>query len=413
MSTMRNASVEPNSMHGMDQLQQCLRNKPQDMALKDLMLVAGETRRLDLPWTASPAQLLAIQQRCIDMRAYDDVVCLPRGIASVEFEKMLGYPGKPKTWEYLLLCGPYGKYLLEGCLQATVQKVVFEYLDLLGLMWKKTITLSILVKLETRLPIILTAMEKVLPAWELDMNRHQMIHMVEAIRANGPCWAWAMFGFERFWKHLKDWMTQTSHPEATMFNAHAAFKTSCMALPEVAAQLLEDEADFVWQGHSAQCASSAFGYTMQTFDHATNQLILPSYLQAHEHVPIELTDSQGSKCFGFGQYPDRHAWRAELHLYYVQEPDLCKSCDCCPDYKQLWLNFAQTQVSGSITKKRLPDLLNDWYQWSKQQPDLCEAARVLCYGPKLTAQIYDRATIDGVAFATTGQKARRDLAIVW
>ena len=224
------------------------------------------------------------------MRAYDDVVCLPQGIASVQFEQMFGYPGKPKTWEYLLLCGPYGKYLLEGCMHPPIQKAVFEYLDLLGLMWQKSISQADLTKLETRVPIILAMLEDLLPAWELNMNRHQIVHLVEAIRVNGPCWAWAMFGFERMWKHLKDWMTQKSHPEATMFNAHAAFKAACLALPEVAQQLLADEQDLVWEGHSAQSANYAFSYTMQTFDRHTNQLILPSFLQANEHVAIELTD---------------------------------------------------------------------------------------------------------------------------
>ena len=39
------------------------------------------------------------------------------------------------------MAGPYGKYLLEDCFHPEVQAVVFEYLDLLGLMWQKTISL--------------------------------------------------------------------------------------------------------------------------------------------------------------------------------------------------------------------------------------------------------------------------------
>ena len=127
------------------------------------------------------------------------------------------------------MAGPYGKYLLEDCFHPTVQVVVFEYLDLLGLMWQKTISAEQLTHLEDRVPIVSTLMEILLPAWELDLNRHKMIHLVRAIRKNGPCWTWAMFGMERFWKHLVDWMTQRSHIEATIFNAHYAFKTACLA----------------------------------------------------------------------------------------------------------------------------------------------------------------------------------------
>ncbi|DBA87959.1 TPA: hypothetical protein ACH3X1_004944 [Trebouxia sp. C0004] len=203
------------------------------------------------------------------MRLYDQVVCLPRGIASVEFEKAFGYPGKVITSGYLLLAGPYGKYLLEDCFHPEVQVVVFESLDLLGLMWEKTITDSDLKKLERRLPIVLTVMELLLPAWELDLNRHHMIHLVAAIRANGP----------------------------------------------------------------------------------------------------------------------------------LQFSELCKACTCCPAYDALWMDFLQAEVGGGVTKRRLPGLLDEWYDWGRCQPQLCQLAQQLCYGPKLSAEVFDRATIQGVPFS--------------
>ncbi|KAL0031481.1 hypothetical protein WJX77_002644 [Trebouxia sp. C0004] len=67
----------------------------------------------NLDWTATPQALSTAKQRCEDMRIYDDVVFVPPGIRTVEFEKVLGSAGKVKTWEYLLMAGPYGKYLLE------------------------------------------------------------------------------------------------------------------------------------------------------------------------------------------------------------------------------------------------------------------------------------------------------------
>ena len=44
------------------------------------------------------------------------------------------------------MAGPFGKYGLEDCFHPDVQVVVFEYLDLIGLMWEKTTssTLSML-----------------------------------------------------------------------------------------------------------------------------------------------------------------------------------------------------------------------------------------------------------------------------
>lgn len=49
-----------------------------------------------------------------------------------------------------------------------------------------------------------------------------------------------MFGFERFWNYLTDWKSQTSRPEATMFNAHHASKAACLALTAVGKQELLD-----------------------------------------------------------------------------------------------------------------------------------------------------------------------------
>ena len=91
------------------------------------------------------------------------------------------------------------------------------------------------------MPELLAELERVLPAWELDINRHMMLHLVQNIRQNGPCWTWSMFGFERLWGRLTKWMLQTSHPEATMINAFKAFKTASRVCPDLFGNVLSDE----------------------------------------------------------------------------------------------------------------------------------------------------------------------------
>jgi len=63
---------------------------------------------------------------------------------------------------------------------------------------------------------ILSEMKRLLPAWELDINRHNILHLVESIRSFGPPWAWSMWGFERMWSTLKQWMAQPAYPERNM-----------------------------------------------------------------------------------------------------------------------------------------------------------------------------------------------------
>lgn len=98
-------------------------------------------------------------------------------------------------------------------------------------------------------------MEIVLPALELDINCHMVLHVVEGIRQNGPCWTWAMFGFERLWDRLVKWMSQKSYPEATMLNAFKAMKTATVAAPDLLADTMDDDPD---EAHGGQFHQSCF-----------------------------------------------------------------------------------------------------------------------------------------------------------
>ena len=113
-------------------------------------------------------------------------------------------------------------------------------MDLLGLLWQKSITLERLGEIEVAIPKALADLERLLPAWELDINRHMVLHLVEGIRQNGPCWTWSMFGFERLWGRLTKWMLQTVYPEATMLNAFKAFKTATTAAPALFNDIMSD-----------------------------------------------------------------------------------------------------------------------------------------------------------------------------
>ena len=55
----------------------------------------------------------------------------------------------------------------------------------------------------------------------------------------------------------------------------------------------------------------------------------------------------------------------------------------------------------------LQGLLEEWYKWGQQQPDLCQQAKMLCFGPCQTAEVFDRSTIQGVPFSTTKTKGKK------
>ncbi len=376
----------------------------------------------DLPWAVNKEQHAAAVKRCEAMRATGTTCCLPSGVAPCHFEKALGEPGTLKASEYLLLAGPIGKYILEGCFHEEQQHVIFEYLDLLGILWQKSISLDQLQYVESAMPRLLTDLERLLPAYELDMNRHMMLHVVEAIRLYGPGWTYSMFGYERLWLRLKKWMTQTTYPEATMFNAFQTFKAVCLAIPQLAAQVHGDDVDDVHGGK----ANTPFYHAPHTFDRQTFALKLPSFLQTTEDVPITLYDSQGPQLFGAEMdMPDEHQWQAEFHLFYCNFPNLCRACAClnpatcpCPDYCQLWRDFLAATQQQQPVKRDIPEALGQWHQWAMVQHAagrLDEHQVSVCSGPVCYARVFDRASINHITFAATrveGSKKARDSVVL-
>ena len=235
------------------------------------------------------------------------------------------------------------------------------------------------------MPQVLTRLEQLLPAWELNMNRHMMLHLAAAVRQHGPCWAWSMFGFERLWDRLTRCMFQTSHPEATMIKSWKAFITCCIADPSRVEELhhVSDKADHA----SAAAGELSIHYLPETFDKQTYQLKLPDFMQSIVSTPVVLFDSCGAKEFGTRRHKDRHGRRAELHLLYCKMPGLCKPCSCtdagscsCLQYHQLWDKFLTDPNRGNPTKQQLPASLVAWRAWAIEQSDLSEDARASAMG---------------------------------
>jgi len=88
-----------------------------------------------------------------DSTLLDPFICIPSEFYGRHFEKGLGMPGALKSSECLLLAGPVGKYLLQGCMHSAQQAAVFDYLDLVGAFWEKTFTEERLQYIERQVPI--------------------------------------------------------------------------------------------------------------------------------------------------------------------------------------------------------------------------------------------------------------------
>ena len=79
------------------------------------------------------------------------------------------------------------------------------------------------------------------------------------------------------------------------------------------------------------------------------------------------------------------------------------SCTCST-YAQLWDKFLADYLEGGFsapTKAQLPAALDDWGQWGINQDGLIDRQQDLCWGPILSVQQYDRASIGEAWFVAS------------
>lgn len=127
--------------------------------------------------------------------------------------------------------------------------------------------------------------------------------------------------------------------------------------------------------------------------------------------------------FGSGSHPDPHHWRANLHLLYLNNPELCIHCACqgecnCPSYTALWEQFLTATGVAEAQKADLAEQLDDWHEWAAEkarQGALTPAQAELCSGPVGAAEVFDRAIVGEVRFTCNrleGSKQAKDSIVL-
>lgn len=91
------------------------------------------------------------------------------------------------------------------------------------------------------------------------------------------------------------------------------------------------------------------------------------------------------------------------------------------DYSELWQWFLNDTGAPQASKANLAAQLRDWHDWANNmyangQGVLTDQHRRACYGPRPSATVFDRATIEGTKFICTrlegAKKARDGLVLV-
>jgi hypothetical protein len=128
---------------------------------------------------------------------------LPSSMSGIQFWFFIPHPKYLKTAEHLVMLGPILKYLCQGLLPRTPEAVLFNYIDILSTLWSYKVKVQSLNSLYHDVIRALSDMELHFPAWELDMNRHNVLHVAQMVCLQRiPLWVLTAFPSERLWYKL-------------------------------------------------------------------------------------------------------------------------------------------------------------------------------------------------------------------
>ena len=271
---------------------------------------------------------------------------------------------------------------LQGSLPPDMEPVLFRYFDVIAKLGAKEISHRAAAALEAEAVESLAEMELIFPAWELDINRHMVLHLAESVKVRGPPWATAMWAFERFWNRMLQWKSQNNQPEAVMINTFKAFKTAVKV-----------------------CGSSQ----VITFDRETDEVLVPAYVHAHitgGEVHAEFSDPLPARWLHHKKAIAENA-RAEFHMLHLRTHE---------QYKQLWDEYIMglQRDPNTVTLKQMDKLLDGWRAWGIRTAK-GPTALALCKGPHPRFFPHDRATINGQRFVSNRlqkSKYRNDVVMM-
>lgn len=346
----------------------------------DLATQAQVPASRQLPFVLSGEQQAIAEARLRSMKTEGHT---PRAWSSTSIDQCFSMPSTLKMHDWMILAGPIGKYALQGMMGEKQRAAVFAFFDLLSAVWCRRISVRDAQSLTSQAYRIMAELEVLLPAWELDITRHMLLHMIEQISSKGPLWAWSMWAYERLWNRLLQWKTQKTHPEATIANQFKAFKVAITSLSRFAA-----------------CGANVFGDDLleycRTFERDTNSILLPDYLEEAGMRRVHLYDQKpDQRVIPTSHVAEKYWLQLQLHKYYLNFYE---------EYKGLWARYLADErasvdaVSKSAVSMRA--LLEGWPAWSLRTA-CSEDEQKLARGPYGWVRPFDRAKINGISFTVS------------
>jgi hypothetical protein len=359
------------------------------------------------PWVADQAALSQRREYASSLAAKG---FLPRCLSHIDFHKALSGNCKSSVW--VALAGPVGKVLLEGLFpDEQIEAVMMEYLDLISAIWEHRIDVRDADLLVTRMRECLVKMEIFFPGYELNINRHNMAHMVEGIRRFGPGHAWSMFPDERCWNFLTKMLKNVARPAASILQRWKLLVIAFQAAQDwkewyggVSTRLTID----VMQNEGGQLRYLQHtDFQDDTFRMRVYKEVKRGAINMDTRVTEDAPGEPG------------YAFKVQAHLCFLSHPWMCKGCthvekpgpehmcdkEGCRTYKDLWDTYTHYKQDMNEwhgdpkTVADWADLLSKWERWAKLA-NLPKHEVDICKGPQGKMRRYKCAEVCHVSFST-------------
>ena len=126
--------------------------------------------------------------------------------------KIVGF----KTHDYHNLLHDLFPIAVRGTLTEDIRKIIYKISSLFKWLCSKEIAKKDIWQKKIEAAELLCEIEMCLPLSLLDIQFHNIVHLVEEVELCGPVSVRWMYFQERYLKHLKDFVRQRSRPEGSM-----------------------------------------------------------------------------------------------------------------------------------------------------------------------------------------------------
>jgi hypothetical protein len=406
--------------------------------------------KLVLPWKASKQ---ASREAEGLLHSMVKVGAAPAGIADSNIRYCLTHPGWLKTHEFFMLSGLIGKYALLGTVDEEQYTAACAVLDACSALWQVEVKKAHMERLKEQVHLAVARFELVVPAWEMDIMLHLLLHVVDRMQRCGPCWSFSMFSFERMWGAIDKWRTQQRHMEACIMNAFRAYRVAyTMVVSQASVEAggnhtdsddescdgdagTEDADDADVEGRRRPSDGDDDGSgsdddggggggegmvrerggrarDMQLDRQYDAALLLPFYArpyvdtEAVAEVYVELYDQAATILIGEfhkdSETVDKDWWRVELHRYYynkyggVYRDTFNKFI---ADAKPACLRGVHT-ATGDLKAHKAQELLELFEAWGDTQRSTLSVEELSC-SARLDGEVFcfDRLRLNGMSFS--------------